>query len=72
MLPSVPDRSAPIQPSASILEKARQQLHVSAVPKSLPCREDEFANILSYIESKLESSTGGYLSTIADVCSTCK
>ena len=34
-------------------------MHVSAVPDSLPCREDEFAEVLSFTESKLSEGTGG-------------
>ena len=32
---------------------------MSAVPDSLPCREDEFAEVLSFTESKLSEGTGG-------------
>ena len=53
------DRQQPVKESGTVLERARAQLHVSVVPTSLPCREDEFANILGYVESKLESGTGG-------------
>ena len=31
----------------------------AAVPASLPCREEEFAEILGYIESKLQEGAGG-------------
>jgi hypothetical protein len=37
---------------------ARERLHVSAVPESLPCREDEFLNILGYVESAIQEATG--------------
>ncbi|KAI8095958.1 P-loop containing nucleoside triphosphate hydrolase protein [Thamnidium elegans] len=37
---------------------ARERLHVSAVPDSLPCREDEFMNIMGYIESAIHEGTG--------------
>lgn len=37
---------------------ARERLHVSAVPDSLPCREDEFVNIMGYIESAIGEATG--------------
>ncbi|KAI9281552.1 P-loop containing nucleoside triphosphate hydrolase protein [Sporodiniella umbellata] len=37
---------------------ARERLHVSAVPDSLPCREDEFMDISGYLESAIEESTG--------------
>ena len=61
LTPSVPARRKPLCVSASALEQARAQLHVSIVPDSLPCREEEFANILSYVESKLHNQTGGYV-----------
>ncbi|XP_063682304.1 origin recognition complex subunit 1-like isoform X2 [Bolinopsis microptera] len=38
---------------------ARSRLHVSAVPESLPCREEQFADIYYFLESKLEDQTGG-------------
>ncbi|KAI8074523.1 P-loop containing nucleoside triphosphate hydrolase protein [Gongronella butleri] len=37
---------------------ARERLHVSAVPDSLPCRENEFEEISSYLESALLEGTG--------------
>lgn len=57
--PSRRERQNPVKEYSTALEKARAELHVSAVPDSLPCREEEFANIYSYVESKLESGTGG-------------
>lgn len=36
-----------------------QRLHVSAVPESLPCREEEFQDIYNFVESKLIDGTGG-------------
>ncbi|SAM00754.1 hypothetical protein [Absidia glauca] len=39
-------------------ELARERLHVSAVPDSLPCREDEFDEISGYLESALQEGTG--------------
>lgn len=38
---------------------ARSRLHVSAVPETLPCREEQFADIYYFLESKLEEKTGG-------------
>lgn len=35
------------------------RLHVSAVPESLPCREQEFQDIYSFVESKIIDGTGG-------------
>ena len=38
--------------------RARTQLHVSAVPTSLPCRENEFETVYSYLESAITSGLG--------------
>ncbi|KAJ2701119.1 Origin recognition complex, subunit 1, partial [Coemansia spiralis] len=38
----------------SIYEAARNRLHVSAVPDTLPCREDEFAEIYGHLYTSLE------------------
>lgn len=35
------------------------RLHVAAVPESLPCREQEFQDIYSFVESKVLDGTGG-------------
>eukprot|EP00069_Balaena_mysticetus_P016650 bmy_09988T0 len=35
------------------------KLHVSAVPASLPCREQEFQDMYNFVESKLLDHTGG-------------
>ncbi|XP_034651981.1 origin recognition complex subunit 1 [Drosophila subobscura] len=43
----------------SKLQLAREQLHVSVVPKSLPCREKEFENIYSFLEGKIQDQCGG-------------
>lgn len=39
-------------------QKASERLHVSAIPLSLPCREDEFANIYTQLESAIEDGKG--------------
>ncbi|XP_021259947.1 origin recognition complex subunit 1 [Numida meleagris] len=57
--PEIPRRSHAAQKPTSILEEARLRLHVSAVPKSLPCREEEFQDIYNFVESKLIDGTGG-------------
>ena len=36
-----------------------KRLHVSAIPESLPCREEEFQDIYNFVESKLVDGTGG-------------
>ncbi|NXM32378.1 ORC1 protein, partial [Oxyruncus cristatus] len=57
--PEIPKRSNAAQKPASVLEEARLRLHVSAVPESLPCREEEFQDIYNFVESKLIDGTGG-------------
>ncbi|KAL7746924.1 Origin recognition complex, subunit 1 [Sorochytrium milnesiophthora] len=44
--------------SVTSYEEARQRLHVSAVPDSLPCREDEFAAIYGHLEAALQDQRG--------------
>uniref|UniRef100_A0A087XFW6 Origin recognition complex subunit 1 n=1 Tax=Poecilia formosa TaxID=48698 RepID=A0A087XFW6_POEFO len=57
--PSIPNRAQPARRPGNILEEARARLHVSAVPESLPCREQEFQDIYSFVESKVLDGTGG-------------
>ncbi|XP_047442041.1 origin recognition complex subunit 1 isoform X2 [Mugil cephalus] len=57
--PSIPSRSQPARQPANVLEEARTRLHVSSVPESLPCREQEFQDIYSFVESKIIDGTGG-------------
>nr|XP_046248284.1 origin recognition complex subunit 1 isoform X2 [Scatophagus argus] len=57
--PSIPSRSLPVRQPAGVLEEARTRLHVSSVPESLPCREQEFQDIYSFVESKIVDGTGG-------------
>ncbi|KAF0873927.1 ORC1 protein, partial [Crocuta crocuta] len=57
--PQIRSRNLAAQEPASVLEEARLRLHVSAVPESLPCREQEFQNIYNFVESKLLDRTGG-------------
>ena len=59
MTPRIPARSVPLAKDKSSLEEAQLRLHVGAVPDSLPCREDEFAQILSFTEGKIFDGTGG-------------
>ncbi|KFV14462.1 Origin recognition complex subunit 1 [Pterocles gutturalis] len=58
-IPEIPRRNHEVQKPASILEEARLRLHVSAIPESLPCREEEFQDIYNFVESKLIDGTGG-------------
>lgn len=57
--PYIPRRSQLAKKPVSVLEEARARLHVSAVPESLPCREQEFQDIYNFVESKLIDGTGG-------------
>jgi len=41
------------------LQEARIRLHISTVPKSLPCREEQFNDIYTFLESKLMDNSGG-------------
>ncbi|KAJ1956944.1 Origin recognition complex, subunit 1 [Dipsacomyces acuminosporus] len=44
----------PVCEGATMYEIARQRLHVSAVPDTLPCREEEFAEIYGHLYSTIE------------------
>ncbi|XP_067893230.1 origin recognition complex subunit 1 [Heterodontus francisci] len=57
--PSIPSRRQLAKKPSSVLEEARARLHVSAVPESLPCREQEFQDIYNFVESKVIDGTGG-------------
>uniref|UniRef100_A0A8D3E7N4 Origin recognition complex subunit 1 n=1 Tax=Scophthalmus maximus TaxID=52904 RepID=A0A8D3E7N4_SCOMX len=57
--PSIPSRSLPARRPGNVLEEARARLHVSSVPESLPCREQEFQDVYSFVESKIVDGTGG-------------
>ncbi|XP_041360027.1 origin recognition complex subunit 1-like [Gigantopelta aegis] len=57
--PSIPSRKQPFLSPTSALQEARSRLHVSAVPDTLPCRETEFEDIYSFVESKIHDNTGG-------------
>eukprot|EP00095_Tigriopus_kingsejongensis_P001129 snap_masked-scaffold1099_size62903-processed-gene-0.0 protein:Tk01129 transcript:snap_masked-scaffold1099_size62903-processed-gene-0.0-mRNA-1 annotation:"origin recognition complex subunit 1-like" len=59
MTPKMPQRAVSLSSSLSPIQEAQVRLHVSAVPDSLPCREDEFAEIYSFTEGKIQEQTGG-------------
>ncbi|CAK9782561.1 P-loop containing nucleoside triphosphate hydrolase protein [Cutaneotrichosporon oleaginosum] len=42
-------------------ERALRLLHVGATPESLPCREDEFVDVLTRLEEGVETGGGGCL-----------
>ncbi|XP_068147511.1 origin recognition complex subunit 1 [Drosophila tropicalis] len=53
------DEANPDKGRKSQLQLAREQLHVSVVPQSLPCREKEFDNIYNFLEGKIQDQCGG-------------
>ncbi|KAH0535571.1 origin recognition complex subunit 1 [Cotesia glomerata] len=59
LTPSMKTRSAGPAKPVTVLEKARAQLHVSAVPKSLPCRDQEFNDIFEFLEKKISDGSSG-------------
>ncbi|KAF2365272.1 Cdc6 C-terminal [Trinorchestia longiramus] len=59
VISSLRGRHSTAATTSSSLERAKARLHVSAVPESLPCREDECQQLYDYIESKLNDRTGG-------------
>ncbi|KAK8854793.1 hypothetical protein IAR55_003532 [Kwoniella newhampshirensis] len=52
---------APEQLPIDPYERALRLLHVGATPESLPCREEEFVDVLSKVEEGVESGGGGCL-----------
>lgn len=56
---AIESRDNPLKRRKSDFEVARERLHVSAVPQSLPCREQEFDNIYTFLEGKLQDQCGG-------------
>ncbi|XP_015116110.1 origin recognition complex subunit 1 [Diachasma alloeum] len=59
LTPSMHQRSANVGKPKTALQEARAQLHVSAVPKSLPCREEEFNDIFTFLQRKLLDHSSG-------------
>lgn len=59
LTPSLKMRTDILAKPVTPLQEIRTRLHVSAVPKSLPCREKEFNNIYTFLESKLMDKSGG-------------
>lgn len=56
---TIGQRPTPVKTDGKALQLARERLHVSAVPKTLPCRDKEFQNIYSFLEGKLLDNCGG-------------
>lgn len=64
LTPSLVKRNNALLKPTTPLQEAKFRLHVSAVPKSLPCREEEFNNIFTFLRGKLEDKSGGYVEKI--------
>lgn len=56
---SIGQRATPVKTDMDQMHTARERLHVSAVPQSLPCREKEFREIYNFLEDKLVDNCGG-------------
>jgi hypothetical protein len=59
LIKSDPERRIKLPDSVSPLQEAQLRLHVAAVPDNLPCRENEFAEIFSFAEAKIQDGAGG-------------
>merc|ERR1712071_324222 len=60
MTPTLSTRAGASVPApTSPLGEIRRRLHVSAVPQTLPCREDEFHYLFSFVEGTLADASGG-------------
>lgn len=58
--PAIHSRAAPVETALdNQLAMARERLHVSAVPTSLPCREKEYNEIYNFVEGKIIDGCGG-------------
>ncbi|KAF5301980.1 hypothetical protein FQR65_LT19155 [Abscondita terminalis] len=57
--PSVQCREKAVVKDNTPLSIARNQLHVSYVPKGLPCREQEYLGIANFLKGKLLDGCGG-------------
>ena len=59
--PTLPPRLQTCSTPGTPLEQARVRLHVSALPDTLPCREEEFADVYHFVRGKVCDDTGGYV-----------
>ncbi|KAJ6643974.1 Origin recognition complex subunit 1, partial [Pseudolycoriella hygida] len=59
LTPVILERKTSVRKDRSDVQLAQESLHVSAVPKTLPCRENEFRDAYKFIESKIVDETGG-------------
>lgn len=54
ILPTTPHKHVPSTPH----QEARDRLHISSLPESLPCRENEFSQVFVALESAIQAGTG--------------
>ncbi|XP_016845369.1 origin recognition complex subunit 1 isoform X1 [Nasonia vitripennis] len=59
LTPSMHQRTVNIVKPSTPLQEARLKLHVSVLPKSLPCREEQFNDIYSFLHARLSDKSGG-------------
>lgn len=59
LTPSTQTRNSTVSKPKTNLQEFRTRLHVSFVPKSLPCREAEFNDIFTFLKGKLTEEIGG-------------
>lgn len=59
LTPTVDHRIKVVENCATPLTLARNTLHVSYVPKILPCREKEYKDVYNFIQGKLVEKCGG-------------
>lgn len=64
----LPQRSQEATSATTPYEQARERLHVSAVPNSLPCRELEFEEIMAHVETAVEEGTGTCVCKLLFLC----
>ncbi|KAK2145921.1 hypothetical protein LSH36_647g01016 [Paralvinella palmiformis] len=57
--PTLPGRITYDDHIGTVMEQARARLHVSKLPDTLPCREEEFADIYQFVQGKIYDGTGG-------------
>ncbi|XKL67910.1 hypothetical protein PGB90_003401 [Kerria lacca] len=61
LTPVLANRRTPLNTPCTPKENARTALHVSSIPESLPCRENEFKIIYEYVHDKISSKIGGFM-----------
>lgn len=57
--PIIRQRTSTVNEDSSDVSLSKKSLHVSEVPKTLPCRENEFKDAYKFIEDKILDESGG-------------